>query len=429
MRPAFILSFVVALLTVLTLSTDARAQNGQSAAQNSSQAACSTAAGGTTAQNGSASQNNSGVSAGAKDVENAAKQLGSLFKKKPAVSSTTAAPSPCPAPAADASASAPAPAPAAPAANAAPVAAAPPTAAPAASPSPAPQAPAPASTLGGVQLPPAPPGGLDASKLPDIVTIHIGTPTDQVIAQLNSLYPVVRNDRGSQIWGPGGTGGGLSSAKYASTNDPPYVSSAMYSRAFADPCPSTPNGCQSSDQVAAVFSGPPEKVLVRLERILSYGSGQPTTTANLRAALAQKYGPNFTEDPPMTLSWAFDEQGKALPAPPKPVSCRGIISTEGYPPPNPYSMTSYLGLITTGTPPPLQQQLTPILRGRCSFIFVTAQINGLRDGSANQMTVVIQELPEDLRDAFAAEIHMEQAANAQANQQLKNAQQTAAPKF
>ena len=429
MRPASVLraqfSFAVALLMVLTLSGNARAQNNQGAAQNASQAAC----GATTAQSGSTTQSNAGLSAQAQNVKDAAKQLGSLFKKKPAASSTAAAPSPCPAPAASASpadASANAPAPAA-APTITPVADA--ASAAAALQSPAPQALAPASTLGGVQLPPAPPGGLDPSKLPDIVTIHIGAPTDKVIAQLNSLYPLVRNDRGSQIWGPGATGGGLSSAKYASTNDPPYLSSAMYARPFTDGCPSSPDGCQSSDQIRAIFSGPPEKVLVRLERSVSYGSGRPTTSDNLKAALTQKYGPNFTENPPMTLNWAFDEQGKPLPAPKPPVQCAGILSTQGYPPPNPYSMTSYVGVFTTGTPPPLQQQLTPILRNRCSFILVTAQINSQPGGSANGFTVIIQELPEDLRDAFAAEIYMEQAANAQSNQQLKNAQQQAAPKF
>lgn len=438
MRPAAFLSpqfsFAVAFLMVLTLSGNARAQNSQGAAQNASQAACSTAAGAATAQNGSTSQSNSSVSTDAKNVESAAKQLGSLFKKKPAASSSTstaAAPSPCPAPAASASpanananAPAPAAAPVAPATDTAPAVAA--------SPSPALQAPASGSALGGVQLPPAPPGGLDPSKLPDIVGIHIGTPTEKVIAQLNSLYPRVRNERGSQMFGPGGYGvgadvaaPGLGFLKYAPTNDPPYVASAMYSRPFSDPCPSSPTGCQSNDEIRAIFSGPPVKVLVRLERVTAYGSGQPTTTANLKAALAQKYGPNFTEDPPMTLNWAFDEQGKALPAPPKPVSCRGIISQQGTLIP----LASYLGLIYAGTPPPLQQQLTPIMRGRCSYILVRAQINGQPNGPANVLTVIIQELPEDLRDAFAAETYMQQAAKAQSNQQLNNAQQQAAPKF
>jgi len=396
----------------------AHAQSGQSDTQTATQTAAQAACGAT-------APNTSTLSADADNMKTAAKQLGSLFKKKPATP-TAATPNPCPPSVSKANVNAPAPAaaPATPATDTAPAVAA--------SPSPAPQAPASGSALGGVQLPTVPPGGLDPSKLPDIVGIHIGTPTEKVIAQLNSLYPRVRNERGTQMFGPGGYGvgadvatPGLGFLKYAPTNDPPYVASAYYSRPFSDPCPSSPTGCQSNDEIRAIFSGPPEKVLVRLERATSYGSGQPTTTANLKAALAQKYGPNFTEDPPMTLNWAFDEQGKALPAPPKPVSCRGIISQQG----SLIPLTSYLGLSYTGTPPPLQQQLTPIMRGRCSYILLQAQISGQPNGPANALTVIIQELPEDLRDAFAAETYIQQAANARSNQQLKNAQQQAAPKF
>ena len=42
------------------------------------------------------------------------------------------------------------------------------------------------------------------------------------------------------------------------------------------------------------------------------------------------------------------------------------------------------------------------------------------------MTITMQELPEDLRDAFAAEAYIQKAAGAQSNQQLNNAQQQAA---
>lgn len=358
------------------------------------------------------------------------KSLGSVFSKKAQPAAKSAA-APCPPPEATANPAAPAgassaAAPAAPAANAAPAAAA--------SPSPAPQAPASGSALGGVQLPPAPPGGLDSSKLPDILGVHIGTQTDKVIAQLNSLYPFVRHGTGAPESGSQGNG----YIKYAATNDPPYVSSTGYFKPNTAACSS--NGCQANDTMGAIFSGPPEKVAVRLERVLSYGSGLPTTTANLKAALTQKYGPNFTEDPPMTLNWAFDEQGKALPAPPKPVSCRGILSQQGYPgtsaipggpftPYNPQMLASYLGLLYNPGAPPLQQQLTPVMRGRCSFVLVQAQINGQPNGPASVLTVIIQELPEDLRDAFNAEAYLQQAANAQSNQQLKNAQQQAAPQF
>ena len=305
----------------------------------------------------------------------------------------------------------------------------------AASPSAAPQAPASGAGLESVKLPPAPPGGLDASKLPDIVGVHIGTPTDKVIAQLNSLYPLVRNERRVQMFGPGGGNGdgkGLSYAKYAATNDPPFISSALFTRAFPEGCINPKAGsCQGGrDEMRVIFSGPPQKLSVRLERSLSWE--QQPTSDNLKAALIQKYGPNFTEtpqSPPIMLKWAFDEQGNALPAPPKNVYCPGIISQQGSPPPNPYSMPSYLGIYPGTSPQQEQQQLVGIMRNRCPYILVEAQINGRPGGPASQMSVVIQELPQDLRNAFAAEHYMRQSANAQANQQLKKSQQQAAPKF
>jgi hypothetical protein len=428
------ISFASTLVMMLSFSPNVRAQTSQSGAQNASQAACGAAAGATTAQNGS--QNNGTLSAEGQNVKDAAKQIGSLFRKKPAASSSTsaaAAPSPCPAPAASASpanananAPAPAAAPVAPATDTAPAVAA--------SPSPAPQAPASGSALGGVQLPPVPPGGLDPSKLPDILGVHIGTPTDKVIPQLNSLYPFVRHGTGAEESGSGGN----AFIKYAATNDPPYVSSTGFFKPNTAGC--SPKGCQASDQMGAIFSGPPEKVAVKLFRTVTYDADNETTVDKMKAALVQKYGPNFTEYPPLTLNWAFDEQGNALPAPPKPVSCRGILSQQGYQgttlvpggpttPNNPQRLDSYVGLLYNPGAPPLQQQLTPIMRGRCSYILVQAQINGQANGGANALTVTIQELPEDVRDAFAAEAYMQQAAKAQSNQQLNNAQQQAAPKF
>jgi hypothetical protein len=418
---ASILSFAVLALG-LTFGSTASAQ-GQPQSQ-----PCATAA----TQGGNAQQQPpQSASQAAQNVKDSFKSLGSVFSKKAQPAAKSAA-APCPPP--EAAANPPAPAgassaaaPAAPAANAAPAAAASPSAAPA----------APASgsaSLGDVQLPPAPPGGLDSSKLPDILGVHIGTQTDKVIAQLNSLYPFVRHGTGAQESGYRGNG----YIKYAATNDPPYVSSTGFFKPNTAGC--SPNGCQANDTMGAIFSGPPEKVAVKLVRSVTYDADKQKTSDNMKAALVQKYGPNFTEYPPLTLNWAFDEQGNALPAPPRPVSCRGIISQQGYPgtsavpggpstPYNPQVLASYVGLAYNPGAPPLQQQLTPIMRGRCSFVLVTAQIIGQPAGPANGLTVTIQELPEDLRDAFNAEAYLQQAANAQSNQQLKNAQQQAAPQF
>jgi len=207
----------------------------------------------------------------------------------------------------------------------------------------------------------APSGGLDPSKLPDILGVHIGTPTDKVIAQLNSLYPFVRHGTGAVESGSMGNG----YIKYAPTNDPPYVSSTGYFKPNTAGC--SPSGCQANDTMRAIFSGPPEKVVVKLQRMVSFDSGKMPTTDTLKAALIQKYGANFTAYPDaFTLQWAFDEEGKALPPPNKPVSCQGILSQQGYPgtsdvpggpftPNNPQMLDSYLGIVP-GTPPQQQQQ-------------------------------------------------------------------------
>jgi hypothetical protein len=415
----FKLASVGALICSLTFLSSAHAQSSQSATQDAAQAPCGTTASLTTPQNGSAPQNNSNISAQAKNVENAAKQLGSLFKKKRA-STPAASANPCPAPAAsapaaDASANAPAP-------GAAPggVAAAP-VAANSAQPS-APQSGSVAQVVASAQsqLPQAPAGGLDPSKLPDIVGVRIGTPTNKIIAQLDSLYPLNPHDPGSH---------GKSYIKYAPTSDPPYVSSLFYQRPFPEGC--SPGG-QCSDVMRVILSGPPEARAVRLERDLSYESGHQPTSDTLKTALIQKYGPNFTQFPVMTLVWAFDEQGKPLTLSKNDAQCaRGEspISQQGFPPTTNYMMTSYLGLYTP-TPQQQQYQIANMLRSKCvKGVVVKAEIAGPPGGLASQLIVTITEIAADLRDAFAAELYLQKAANAQANQQLKNDQQQAAPKF
>jgi hypothetical protein len=43
-----------------------------------------------------------------------------------------------------------------------------------------------------VQFPPAPPGGLNFSKLPDVMGINIGMPVQQAVAVVKSKWPVDR---------------------------------------------------------------------------------------------------------------------------------------------------------------------------------------------------------------------------------------------
>jgi hypothetical protein len=423
MRAAARFSVGMALLGALLLSPSVFPQTSQSGGQSTSQPPCDI-----TTQTGPAGSGNGqsdpSLAAQTQQLKDAAKQLGSLFKKKPSTP-TAAAPSPCSAPAANATASA-----TPMTGGAAPVAAANP--APAASGAPQggntsqPASFVQALQAAQAQIPAPPAGGLDTSKLPDILGIHIGSPTNQVSSQIAALFPVVRPGTGPQQFGPYPPG----HIKYAPTNDPPYISSQAANRANPDGC--GPTDCQASDIIAAIFSGPPDTRVVSLQRTLSYSSERLVSTDTFKNSLIQKYGSNYTQFPVNVMLWAFDEQGKPLTLSKSDATCargEGPISQQGYPPPNAYSMTSYLGILT---PVPLQQQqaIASVLRSKCvKGIIVTADLGAQPGGMSQQLQVTIVDTAEDLRDAFAAEIYLQQSANAKASQQLKNAQQQSAPTF
>jgi hypothetical protein len=422
--------FLLALCCVATMLSVARAQDAQGAAT-TSQPACTTPAAATTAQNGSSpsgqtTQNDQGLSASEQQMKDSMKQLGSLFKKKPAASSTAAS-SPCPAPAASAAANAPAGA--APAASAS--APAPATSNAAAAPAPAA---VPAQSASGQPLtltqmmiaaaatvPPAPAGGLDPSKLPDVLGVHIGTPTNQAIAQMAALYPFVRGSNGMQEWGPEGN----SMIKYSATKDPAYISATKFNRAGQD---------GGTDEISAIFSGPPDQRAVQLDREIGDAPAQQTPSDTFKNALIQKYGPNYTQFPVDVMVWAFDEQGKPLTLSKADATCAnagggGLVSQQGYPANNPYLMSNYI-MIQTPTPSLQQSNINSLLRSKClKGIVVKADIAGHPGGLASGMSITIIDVVTDLRNAFNAEIYLENAANATASQQQKNAEQQAAPKF
>lgn len=396
-----------ALGCALALSLSVHGQYTQSAAQSP----CPK-----TASNGSAGQN-SVLEAEKQNLKDAGAQLGALFKKKP--STPAASTSPC------------APAVSAVSANRLEAAA---VSAPAQGTGSAPQVAATPSTnttpmrtdsmvFRSALIPPAPPGGLDPTRLPDILGVHVGTPTDQVVKQLNAIYPTVR-DRDGLVSGHDG----FSSAKYAPPGDKPYISSMLYIRPFNEACPQG-SGCQAHDEFRIIFSGPPEQRAVRLNRSISYGSGRMPPAETLKNAAIQKYGPNFIEYPPLTLTWVFDEQGKPLPPLSKVLAQCGMgeLSTQGYPPPNPQVVTSTIGVAADTV---TQRDIDRIVSSRCVMgVKVKAQINGLMNGMASGMEITIWELAQDLRNAFAAENYLRQAAKANANQQLKNSQKQATPAF
>ena len=222
----------------------------------------------------------------------------------------------------------------------------------------------------------APPGGLDPSKLPDLLGIHIGEPADQAVAEIQKVYPVVRNDHGTVLWG-------LPTVpynKYPFPNAPPYVAAVAVFKPNTAGCSATSN-CQAQDHLDAVFSGPPEKRIVRMQRNLTWDGGKAPTSETLKNALVQKYGANFIENSSLTLTWLFDETGRPMPPLAKSVTatgCQGIVSNGsgvggGLP--------SYLGIGVPQREP--QQDLDRIVKVRCGMqVQVVAWINGTPGGTA-----------------------------------------------
>lgn len=266
-------------------------------------------------------------------------------------------------------------------------------------------------------IPPAPAGGLDPSKLPDLIGIHIGDSTDRVLAAIDKLYPQTGAGRSN----------GLRTQGYAYTNDPFYPSSMSLSKRNMDGC--APNDCRGDDSISALFSGPPEQRAVELQRGLSWPTNQPTM-ATLRAAFIQKYGQTFEESNAggLTMTWLFDEEGKPMPPQSRlaAMNCGGMLAFGGGPS---QRLPDYL----FRSPPPqvvTQEDLDRFAKISCGRkIWVNAQVFGQPGGMANSMQLTIREYAVDLRDAFAAENFMRQAKLAQGSQQLKNAQQQAAPAF
>jgi hypothetical protein len=264
--PAAKLIYVVTLCFGSAFFSFVQAQNAQSGTQGAAQSPCTTAGGSTSPQNGSTQQNNGSLSAETQNMKDAAKQLGSLFKKKPTTSSTAATPSPCPVPpSADANSSAPAAAPAAQAASA-----------------------QPAGAVGGSPVPAplaAPTGPLDPAKLPDVLGIHLGTPRADASAAFLKLYP------GNPVRPEGpDTVAGMSMINI----DLP--------------------GKSGSDNVHLEFTLTPGKQQVYyIERSVFYK--QQMSRANVMASLHQKYGQQIYEDANGgVMFWFFDEQGHQIPA-------------------------------------------------------------------------------------------------------------------
>jgi hypothetical protein len=254
-----------------------------------------------------------------------------------------------------------------------------------------------AQTAQTAQIPAAPAGGLDPSKLPDIEGIHLGATPDVVIPQIKALSS-----------GPHSFA--VNTARYTTTPDPMWNA---YVSAFA-----------GTDQLMATFSAPPNKqALVSLERDTTWAPGQQPTLDTMKAALFKKYGANPVQVStgttlPAIWVWTFNEQGGPMvPAPPSTfprqiLSCGATI----------IAPKANIQAYTPAALPLNALTLKQWMTMRCNSLGV--YVVGTFSGSS--MSVVLTDTAEDMRDALAGQQYIEKT-NAAKQQNLQKDTQKNVP--
>ncbi len=271
------------------------------------------------------------------------------------------------------------------------------------------------ATAQNAQIPVAPAGGIDPSKLPDIEGIHLGMSVPDAVARMKALFP-----------GKGGSDLGVTVAyaHFLHTSDPAWQGAVAGN---GDPCNKNNSTCR--DEISITFNAPPNKaVAVSIERNLLFQQGKQPTPDTVKAALIQKYGPNPIILGPNALGWAFDEQGGPLNSPTMKtrVQCAGNVKAPIATGPSPTNATPEGGMFSTLL---TQADINQVMRDQCRVgVYVFANL-GANAQIVQTLSIKMSENSEDTRDVFAEEQYLDHVAEAQNQQQLKKAQQQAAPKF
>ena len=262
----------------------------------------------------------------------------------------------------------------------------------------------------------APAAGVEASKLPDVEGIHLGMPIEQASAMIKSLFPA-----GTHTLTATGS-------KFLNTSDKPWITSMT--GMLISGCP----GCQ--EELVVRFSSPPNpQQVIAIQRSLVFGPDKQPLMEPTIAGLRQKYGPESSKsvpDPVQSIVWLYDELGQHLQSPGSNFA-QGCAGSLVGPPPggdglkNPNSV----GFVLANNP------ITPsviatIMRDPCrSNVHVRAQLSPTGPGNSLVHIVDVQmsENALDTRDVIAAQQYLDDVAARQKQQELKNAQQQAAPKL
>jgi hypothetical protein len=246
-------------------------------------------------------------------------------------------------------------------------------------------------------IPPAPAGGLDTSRLPDIEGIHLGATPAVAIPQIKALSSGLHSFQ-------------VNTARYTTTPDPMW-------NAYV-----TASG--GTDQLMATFSAPPNKqVLVSLERDTTFPPGQQPTIETMKTALFQKYGANPVQVStgttlPAIWVWTFNEQGGPMvPAPPA-TFVRQILSCGATILAPKANIQAYTPAAMPMNPQTMKQWMT--MRCNSLGVYVVATFSG------SSMSVVMNDTAEDMRDALAGQQYIEKT-NAAKQQNIQKDTQKNVP--
>jgi hypothetical protein len=256
----------------------------------------------------------------------------------------------------------------------------------------------------------APPGGLDSSKLPDVVGVHLGMTIPQAMAVVKSKYPANLTK--------------LFYTKFRDASDAPWAA-----RAKGQIMGTGNNSANVVDEITIFFSAPPNpQVVVRVDRAVQMIP--PTTIGNLEASLVQKYGPPITQKLiGLNLSWEFDEQGKATPVPGSYI-CTSFNQPASAGDGSPGSVGDLqfgpgMGQPTASDIP----RLVNMCPDRITITTLLPPVPSNPNQLVSTLTVSMIDHAEDLRDFIATFEYGEAAAAAVANAAQKKLNQNAAPKL
>jgi len=243
-------------------------------------------------------------------------------------------------------------------------------------------------------VPAPPPGGINPAKLPDTNGVHLGMSVDQAIAVIKGLYP----------------------RDLTTVTSEKLADGTVWTRNIkAD----NKQNCNAScDSIVVSFSPPPNPVqVIGIERAINSGSGTPPTVDAVVASLRQKYGKEVMSAVGV-MAWAYDEQGQPInpqgPSNWRPADC------------------ARAGDLEIPGPTPLAQILPKLTRDLCNRgVFVSVQvlpgtaIQGVP--VAPQIFIHLGEKSLEFRDGVVAQQYAEARAANQKQQEMKKAQQQAAP--